>query len=175
MLVPALRQSSATVVNLLYPASYAGKLEGSVLPDRGYLLELKRPWKLATFCIGMAWLLYGALTYGISDWDVGISLLMGGLTYLTAPWCVKVMVQSIKSRQRFWLFWIVAALAVALFVIDGEYYLYHTWRGNRMLRAENFCTSSALFFLAGCLWLYEGSLAQFSDQLRKLLGTRKDG
>lgn len=146
-----------------------------MLPDRRYLLELKRPWKLATFSIGMAWLLYGALTYAISDWDVGISLLMGGLTYLTAPWCVKVILQSIRQRQRFWLLWIVAALAVALFVIDGEYYLYHTWCGNKMLRQENFYASSALFFLAGSIWLYEGSLAQFINQLRTLLGTRKDG
>lgn len=145
-----------------------------MLPDRSYFLELKRPWKVATFSIGMAWLLYGALTNGISDWDVGISLLMGGLTYLTAPWCVRVIFQSIRLRQRFWPLWILAAMVVALFVIDGEYFLYHTWRGNEMLRRENFYASSALFFLAGSIWLYQGSLAQFIVNLRSLIGTRKD-
>jgi len=151
-----------------------GKWRKILLPDRSYFLELRRPWKLATFSIGMAWLLYGALTYGISDWNVGISLLMGGLTYITAPWCVSIILQSIKLRQRFWTFWILAAIAVALFVIDGEYFLYHTWRGNQMLRRENFYASSALFFLAGSIWLYQGTLAQLTTQLRKFLGTRKD-
>ena len=36
--------------------------------------ELLRPWKLLSFTIGMAWLIYGALNYGISDWDVGIGI-----------------------------------------------------------------------------------------------------
>ena len=102
-----------------------GKMEKNLLPDRSYFLELKRPWKLASFSIGMTWLLYGALTYGISDWDVGISLLMGGLTYLAAPWSVRVILQSIKLRQRYWPLWIAAAIVVALFVIDGEYFFTH--------------------------------------------------
>lgn len=140
-----------------------------MLPDRSYFFELKRPWKLVTFSTGMAWLLYGALTSGISDWDVGISLLMGGLTYLTAPWSLRVILLSIRLRQKYWPLWVAAAIVVALFVIDGEYFLYHTWRGNQMLRRENFYASSALYFLAGSIWLYQGSTAQFTRQLRKLL------
>lgn len=59
------------------------------LPDKAYFRELRRPWKLASLAIGMLWLMYGAVSYGISDWDVGISLIMGGLTYLCAPWSVR--------------------------------------------------------------------------------------
>lgn len=66
-------------ISIETPDSKAG---GGFLPDRADLAELARSWKLSSFAIGMAWLLFGALTYGISDWDVGISLLMGGLTYL---------------------------------------------------------------------------------------------
>ena len=54
------------------------------LPNGSDFRELARPWKALSFAIGMAWLLYGALTYGIADWDVGISIAMGGLTYLLA-------------------------------------------------------------------------------------------
>ena len=37
-------------------------------------------WKLATLALGTAWLLWGALTLHIDDWDVGVSLIMAGLT-----------------------------------------------------------------------------------------------
>jgi len=52
----------------------------NLLPNRAYYFEMARPWKLFSFIVGMAWLLYGALNYGIADWDVGISILMGGFT-----------------------------------------------------------------------------------------------
>jgi len=140
----------------------------TLLPDRTYIAELRRPWKLATFAIGMIWLLYGALNYDISDWDVGISLLMGGLTYLCAPWSVRVILFSLRHRQRHWLLWIAAALAVALVVIDCVYYAYHTIAGNQMLRLENFYASTALYFLAGTIWLYRGSLRDFAREIKAL-------
>ncbi len=138
----------------------------ALLPDRTYIAELRRPWKLATFALGMMWLLYGALNYDISDWDVGISVLMGVLTYLCAPWSVQVILFSLRHRQKHWLLWIAAALVVALFVIDGVYCVYHTMAGNQMLRLENFCASSALYFLAGTIWLYRGSLRDFVREMK---------
>ncbi len=127
-------------------------------PDRQYVVELGRPWKLVTFGIGMLWLLYGALNYGIADWDVGISLIMGGLTYLCAPWSVFVILNALRHRPRGWLFHILAALVVVLLVVDWVYWLYHTLMSNQMYRLENFKASSALYFLAGAIWLYRGSL-----------------
>ena len=139
-----------------------------LLPDHSYLKELKRPWKLITLAAGMAWLLFGAITYGISDWDIGISLLMGGLTYLCAPWSVRVILLSIRHRQAYWPLWIGIALIVALFVIDGIYYLYHSIAGNQMLRRENLYASSALYFLAGSIWMYRGSVRDLITGLRAL-------
>lgn len=140
----------------------------NLLPDRRYVAELARPWKLLSLAIGLAWLLYGALNYGISDWDVGISLLMGGLTYLCAPWSVRVILHCLRYRPGYYPLWIGGALAVAWFVIDGVYVLYHTIAGNQMLRAENFYASSALYFLAGTIWLYRGSLRDFIEGFRLL-------
>src|SRR5512137_1352468 len=100
------------------------------LPDRKYLLELRRPWKLATFVMGMLWLLYGAVCYGICDWDIGVSFIMGGLTYVFAPWSVITVYDSIRSRPRFWPLRLLAAFIPAMLAVDWSYWLYHSAVGN---------------------------------------------
>ncbi len=139
---------------------------GGLLPDRTYVRELARPWKLLSFAIGMGWLLFGALNYGISDWDVGISLIMGGLTYLSAPWSVGTILTAVRHRSRNWILKIAMALFVAWVVVDGVYVLYHTVIGNQMFRIENFYASSALYFLGGAIWLYRGSLRELLANVR---------
>ena len=144
------------------------KVSGGLLPDRAYLAELARPWKLLSFAIGMGWLLFGALNYGISDWDIGISLLMGGLTYLSAPWSVGTILSAVRYRSRGWLLGIAMALFVAWVVVDGVYVLYHTIMENQMFRIESFFASSALYFLAGSIWLYRGSLRELLANVRRV-------
>jgi len=142
--------------------------EYKFLPDRSYLRELMRPWKLATLGIGMSWLLYGAMNYDISDWDVGISFIMGGLTYLCAPWTVHVLVNAVKLRPPKWPLHVLGALLPAMFAVDWSYWLYHTVVGNRMIRWENFKVSSALYFICGLIWYYRGSLREMaSDVIKK--------
>lgn len=136
------------------------------LPDRNYFRELKRPWKLFSFGLGMSWLLYGALLYGISDWDVGVSFIMGGATYLCAPWTVHVLINTVKLRPRRWPLHILGALLPAMFAVDWSYWLYHTIVGNSMLRWENFKVSSALYFICGMIWYYRGSLHDLVTELR---------
>ncbi len=138
-------------------------------PDRNDLLELLRPWKLLSFGLGMSWLLYGALNYEIADWDVGISLIMGGLTYICAPWSVQVILNALRNRPNYWPLHIVTALVVAWFVVDGVYWMYHTMMNNTMYRPENFTASLALYFLAGTIWLYRGSLWELMRQSKSLL------
>jgi hypothetical protein len=139
----------------------------NILPDKQYVLELRRLWKLVTFGIGMCWLLYGALVYHISDWDVGISLIMGGLTYLCAPWSVSVIFNAAKYRPAGWSLHIFAAFLPALFAVDWAYWLYHTAMGNKMLRWENFKVSSALYFICGSIWYYRGSLRDIIANIKK--------
>jgi hypothetical protein len=141
----------------------------ALLPGPTDLRELIRPWKVLTFAIGMAWLLFGALNYGIADWDVGISLLMGGLTYLFAPWSVRTILTASRNRPPYWILKIGIAVFVAWIVVDGVYVLYHTMLGNQMFRIENFCASSALYFLAGSMWLYRGSVREFLSNVRAVL------
>jgi hypothetical protein len=141
---------------------------GSLLPDRAYVAEFARPWKLFSFAIGMGGLIYGALEYGIADWDIGISLVMGGLTFLCAPWSVGTLLTAVRYRSPGWVLRIGLALFMAWIVVDGVYVLYHTVMGNRMFRIENFYASSALYFLAGSIWLYRGTLREFLANLRSV-------
>lgn len=115
--------------------------------------------------IGMTWLIFGAINYHIADWDVGISLIMGGLTYLCAPWSVKTLLDSIRNRPKYWPQWILASNFVAWLVVDGVYFIYHKLMGNIMFRSENFYASSALYFLAGTIWLYRGSMRDFFQEI----------
>jgi hypothetical protein len=136
-----------------------------LIPDRRYLSELLRPWKLITFALGMAWLIYGARVYGICDWDVGISLIMGGLTYVFAPWSVLVLHQALRYRRKGWVMQVLVALVPAMFSVDWIYWLYHSAVGNRMLRWENFKVSMALYFICGIAWCYRGSLKELYREL----------
>lgn len=137
----------------------------SFLPDKSYAKELIRPWKIFSFAIGMSWWLYGALNYGIADWDVGISLIMGVLTYLMAPWSIYIILSAIRNRPKYWMWHILGALLAWLFVVDWIYMLYHMAMGNQTFREANFYASSALYFLAGTIWLYRGSLKELQENL----------
>ena len=138
----------------------------ALLPDRTYFQELLRGWKLASFGVGMLWLFYGAVNYSICDWDVGISIIMGLLTYVYAPWSVITIHHALKFRPRGWLLQFVAAFVPALFAVDWAYWLYHTAVGNRMLRWENFKVSMTLYFICGLLWCYQGSLNELVSNFR---------
>lgn len=137
----------------------------SILPNRRYLIELRRPWKLISFGLGLSWLLYGAVCYGICDWDVGISLIMGVITYICAPWSVITIYTSIRFSPPRWYLHILAAFVPAMFAVDWSYWLYHSIVGNRMLRWENFKVSMALYFICGILWCYQGSLKDMMGEL----------
>jgi len=140
----------------------------SFYPDKAYFRELIRPWKLFTFSVAMSLLFYGALTYGISDWDVGVTIIMGVLTYLMAPWSIYIILSAIRYRPKFWFLHIFAALIAGLFVVDWAYMLYHSLMENQTLREANFYASTPLYFMAGLFWLYRGSLKDLIANLRNL-------
>lgn len=138
------------------------------IPDQAALRELLRPWKLFTFCIPMSWLIYGALNYGIGDWDLGITLIMGSLTYALAPSGVRALWRCVQQPSMPAFVDAVVALAIAWFVIDGVYMAYHTWMGNPIYRMDNFHASTPLYFMGGLGWLYRGSLSELIANLRSL-------
>lgn len=48
------------------------------------LTEQRRPWKIATLMIGLSLLVLGSFYYQAPDWDIPVSFIMAGFTYLTA-------------------------------------------------------------------------------------------
>jgi len=140
----------------------------SFYPDKAYFQELVRPWKLFSFCVAMSLLFYGALNYDIGDWDVGITIIMGALTYLMAPWSVYIILSAIRYRPKFWYLHVIAALIAGLFVVDWVYMLYHTIVGNQTFREANFYASTPLYFLAGTVWLFRGSLKDLIANTKRL-------
>ena len=140
-------------MNLVWPNT-------SLLPDRAYYREMGRPWKIFSLACGMSWLFYGALTYHIGDWDVGLSLVMGLLTYLLAPWACFLIVSALTYRKRYWGLHILAGVALGIFVADTSYMTYHRMAGNITYREANFPASMALFYLCGMIWLPRCSLKE---------------
>ena len=61
--------------------------------------ECRRPWKIATFLVGIGLLIAGSFVIPAPDWDIPISFIMATFTYLTAGWSMHVMVER---RWRDW-------------------------------------------------------------------------
>lgn len=136
------------------------ELKEYFLPLEPEIKEYLRPWKLITFAAGLAILIGGALYYKISDWDIGISLIMGTLTYIAAPRALYI----VKSRHwrkfliMFFVYW---------FTVDGSYMLYNAYFDHPIgaeLRRANFFASSLLYLLCGLLWSQQMTLREFLSE-----------
>ena len=135
--------------------------------DVGFLTEYVRPWKLASLATGIALLIIGSYYYQAPDWDVPISIIMAALTYLTAPWSLRVI---LEQKWRFW----PVMLFFTWFTVDGCYTIYWYFRDPKALeamRAANFPASLSLYGVCGVLWLYRGSLTEFLADCRKYLSS----
>ena len=125
--------------------------------------ELFRPWKLTTLIAGLGWLIWGAYHYQLSDWDVGVSVLMATCTYFSAPISVRILLTRNWPRFPEALFW-------AWLSVDGVYTFYHLLLndGDAMLRSAQWPTSLCLYLLCGCLWLWRGNLAELYRAIREV-------
>jgi hypothetical protein len=124
--------------------------------------EYLRPWKLTTLAIGLALLLIGADYYPAPDWDYPISFIMAILTYLTAPWAVRVfMARRWRMMPLGLFFWYLT--------VDGCYWLYWSAVSPVALemREANFYASSCLYFLCGFIWLHNGPLRELLTRTGK--------
>jgi len=137
-----------------------------------YLAEYTRPWKLFALALGIALLILGSFYYQAPDWDIPISLIMATLTYLTAPWSLRVIV------ERRWRHF-PAMLFATWFTVDGCYWLYWHFKNPvalELMREANFFASLSLYGICGVLWLYRGSLRQLvadTGALFRLLLSRR--
>jgi len=119
--------------------------------------------KNITFAIGLAWLLWGALTLGYPDWDVGVSLLMAASTYLFADWCWLAIVRVEPSKWA-------AVVFYTWWCVDGSYTVY--WgllQPSVMIREGQWPMSLCLFLLAGAVWANTQTLTDATVRARDLV------
>jgi hypothetical protein len=123
--------------------------------------ELLRPWKLTTLALGIATLVAGRFIVEAPDWDIGVSLVMAGVAYVTAAWAMRVFL------ERRWRLWPLALLAT-WFGVDGCYWIY--WNtvnpSALIMREANAPASLSLYLACGILWLPRSSLSSLVQQLR---------
>lgn len=105
-------------------------------------------WNLATLAIGVALLIGGSFVYPAPDWDIPISLIMAGFSYLTAAWSMQVMV------YRVWRQWPLMLLAT-WWTVDGCYALYWSLQNPAalaLMRDANWPASLCLYWACGLVW-----------------------
>lgn len=109
--------------------------------------EPRRPWKLFTFAVGLSLLIAGSFYYQAPDWDIPVSVIMAGFTYLTASWSMHVIAER---RWRSWPLMIVTAW----WCVDGCYALYWSFVNPEALafmREANWPASLCLYWTCGIL------------------------
>jgi hypothetical protein len=128
-----------------------------------YLKEVRRPWKIATFLIGLGLLIVGSFVFPAPDWDIPISIIMAFFTYLTASWSMHVMVER---RWRDWPLMIF----LTWWCVDGCYTMYWWFMDPQALdymRDANWPASLSLYWMCGLVWFWNGSLNDMLKLLRQ--------
>ncbi len=123
--------------------------------------EYKRPWKLFSLFIGIAILIFGSIYLQVPDWDIPICFIMAFFAYLTASWCMHVIVEWQWKKIPLMAFY-------TWFSTDGCYWLYWLYFNPDVLvlfREINFYISITLFCICGAVWYYRGSIKQFKSDL----------
>ncbi len=126
--------------------------------------EYLRPWKLLSLATGIVLLVLGSIFTPAPDWDIPVSFLMAGLTYLSAPCSLRVLLER-RWRQ------LPMALLWTWFSVDGGYAIYWYFRDPEALatmRSANAPASFVLYGTCALIWYYRGSLRAFLGELGSL-------
>ena len=106
------------------------------------------PWNLSTLLVGLGLLVVGSFYYQAPDWDIPISFIMAGFTYLSAAWSLNVLV---KRRWK----WFPLMLLATWWSVDGCYALYWHFKNPialELMREANAPASLALYWACGVVW-----------------------
>lgn len=126
--------------------------------------ECLRPWKLTTLSVGLLLLIIGSLVYAAPDWDIPVSIIMAGFTYLFAGWSMHVMV------ERRWQQWPYMLLCT-WWCVDGCYALYWSFvdpNALAMMRDANWPASLSLYWTCGLVWYWNGTVQELVALLREV-------
>jgi hypothetical protein len=82
---------------------------------------------------------------------------------------VHLVLRAGRSRPRHWPWHVLLALALGVFVVDTVYMAYSRAVGNPTDREGNFLASFPLFYLAGVLWSWRGTVRELFAAVRVAL------
>lgn len=126
------------------------------MPLSAILAECRRPWKLATFSIGLGLLIIGSYLIPAPDWDIPISIIMASFSFFTAGWSMHVIV------ERQWRDWPLMII-LTWWCVDGCYALYWTVfdpEALAFMREANWPASLSLYWMCGLVWYWNGTLIE---------------
>jgi hypothetical protein len=106
-----------------------------------------------------------------ADWDIPISFIMATLTYLSAPWSMRAVLERQWRRFPLMLFY-------TWFSIDGCYWIYWHFKNPIaliLMREANFYASLSLYGMCGLVWYYEGTVKQLITDTKKLIKNEGNG
>lgn len=119
---------------------------------QAYLRFLFVRWKIITFIFAVSLLII--LSYFVNDptWDVGVSVLMGAMTYVFAPYTVFYLYDSIKKRKLKGTTF--NALFFMIFSSGWTYDIYNYLKLGHIPNSwlENLILSSLIYLVAGFFW-----------------------
>lgn len=124
--------------------------------------ECLRPWKLVLLSIGLFLLILGSFAYKAPDWDIPVSFLMAGFTYMFAGWSMHMIVER---RWRQWPLMIF----ITWWCVDGCYALYWSFvdpNALEIMREANWPASLSLFWMCGLVWYWNGSFRDLVNFVR---------
>lgn len=129
--------------------------------------ELTRPWKLISLTGGVLALIFGSYVTKLPDWDINISIIMGILTYILGPWSLYKLLYSYLYKKSI-IFYSIVFLFCYLLTVDFSYVIYNEYKNNMYFRLYNFACSSVLYFLYSFVLLFQGTLTEFKNEIKKI-------
>ena len=120
-----------------------------------YWRFLLMPWKLVSFGIALAGMLWLGPRSGDPTWDWFDASFMSAPTYLGAPWALGVLWRTARHRLALWQAYVAGCLW--MFSASWSYDIYILLRDGRYPPSwlANMLVSSILYLLAGLLWNVE--------------------
>lgn len=115
---------------------------------RNYWGWMLVPWKLVTFTAALLVFVVAGPYTGDCDWDCAVSVIMGSLTFTTAPWATGVLWR--RGRPVEWY------LAACCWLLSASWSFDFYWFARRGFYPDswlsNLLESSTLYLIAGAFW-----------------------
>lgn len=125
-------------------------------------MNYRHPWNISALFVGIGLLIAGSYYYEAPDWDIPISLIMAGFSYLTAAWSLHVLVKREWRKFPLMLFF-------TWWTVDGCYALYWYFKNPvalELMREANAPASLSLYWMCGLVWYYRGTLREMWADLK---------